>query len=85
MSDEFQEAHDLPFGRRLWPASCGLGVKECCQPGLQGVDVCWSGWKRRGSEQVSGDCSWSSGAGPDAGTTARRVDRVFSATARAHR
>jgi hypothetical protein len=25
----------------------------CCQPGLHGVDVSWSGWKRRGGEQVS--------------------------------
>jgi hypothetical protein len=27
--------------------------ERCCQPGLQGVDVGWSGWKRPGSGQVS--------------------------------
>ena len=30
-----------------------LSDQRCCQAGLQGVDVSWSGWKRRGGEQVS--------------------------------
>ena len=58
-----------------------LSDQRCCQAGLQGVDVSWSGWKRRGSEQVSGDRRGSSGDGPGGGATARRANRMFSATA----
>jgi hypothetical protein len=81
----FSISSPLPDPMKENARSAQINVAEGArgQPGLQGVDVSWSGWERRGSEQVSGDRRGSSGDGPGAGATARRVDRVFSATARA--